>query len=172
MAKIKVQAPDSATAMEEVIRRLGVDALIVSTKSVDGQIEMIATDDNQTTEADQVRTNRRSKSNQFKNFADVLGTKVSEFEQTNAKDQPRIPFDPIAALEKIHTELDGIKGFLSATTLDADHGKDLFDPIINKVKYRIKDHDINIVVNPKKLTIKSPDIKINVKMVEKNNVKN
>jgi flagellar biosynthesis GTPase FlhF len=85
MAKIKVQAPDSATAMEEVIRRLGVDALIVSTKSVDGQIEMIATDDNQTTEADQVRTNRRSKSNQFKNFADVLGMKVSEFEQTERK---------------------------------------------------------------------------------------
>lgn len=56
--------------------------------------------------------------------------------------------------------------------LSAINGKDLFNPIINKVKYRIKDHDINIVVNPKKLTIKSPDIKINVKMVEKNNVKN
>ena len=66
MAKIKVKAPDSATAMEEVIRRLGVDALIVSTKSVDGQIEMIATDDNQTTESDRVRTNRSSKSNQAK----------------------------------------------------------------------------------------------------------
>ena len=56
--------------------------------------------------------------------------------------------------------------------LSAINWKDLFDPIINKVKYRVKDHDINIVVNPKKLTIKSPDIKINVKMVEKNNVKN
>ena len=56
--------------------------------------------------------------------------------------------------------------------MSAINGKDLFDPIINKVKYRVKDHDINIVVNPKKLTIKSPDIKINVKMVEKNNVKN
>jgi hypothetical protein len=56
--------------------------------------------------------------------------------------------------------------------LSAIDGKDLFEPIINKVKYKIKDHDINIVVNPKKLTIKSPDIKINVKMVEKNNVKN
>ena len=51
--------------------------------------------------------------------------------------------------------------------LSAINGKDLFDPIINKVKYRIKNHDINIAVNPKKLTIKSPEIKINVRMVEK-----
>ena len=128
MAKIKVQAPDSATAMEEVIRRLGVDALIVSTKSVDGQIEMIATDDTQTTEAAQVRTTKHLKSNQLKNFADVLGMKVSEFEQTETEDQSRIPFDPNAALEKIHKELESIKSFLSETTLDNGQRKDLFDP--------------------------------------------
>jgi hypothetical protein len=128
MAKIKVKAPDSATAMEEVIRRLGVDALIVSTKSVDGQIEMIATDDNQTTDSDWVRTNGSSKSNEFKNFADVLGMKVSEFEHTDKEDQQRIQFDPNAALEKIHKELDAIKSYLSETTLDNDQRNDLFDP--------------------------------------------
>ena len=127
MAKIKVKAPDSATAMEEVIRRLGVDALIVSTKSVDGQIEMIATDDNQTTDSDWVRQTE-VQNNEFKNFADVLGMKVSEFEHTDKEDQQRIPFDPNAALEKIHKELDAIKSFLSETTLDNDQRNDLFDP--------------------------------------------
>lgn len=56
--------------------------------------------------------------------------------------------------------------------LSAINGKDLFDPIINKIKYKIENHDIDIVASPKKLTVKSPDIKINVKMVEKNNVSN
>ena len=51
--------------------------------------------------------------------------------------------------------------------LSAINGKDLFKPIINKVKYKTKDKDINVSVTPKKLTIQSPDIKINVKMVEK-----
>ena len=45
MVEIKVQASDSATAMEEVEKRLGSDALIVSTTKVDGKIEIIATND-------------------------------------------------------------------------------------------------------------------------------
>ena len=40
MAEITVKALDSATAMEEVVKRLGVDALIVSTRKIDGQIEI------------------------------------------------------------------------------------------------------------------------------------
>ena len=45
MAEIKVKALDSAAAMEEVVKRLGVDALIVSTRKIDGQIEIVATND-------------------------------------------------------------------------------------------------------------------------------
>ena len=45
MAEITVKALDSATAMEEVVKRLGVDALIVSTRKIDGQIEIVATND-------------------------------------------------------------------------------------------------------------------------------
>tara|TARA_R110001606_G_scaffold138619_4_gene276913 strand:- start:4 stop:348 length:345 start_codon:yes stop_codon:yes gene_type:complete len=47
------------------------------------------------------------------------------------------------------------------------NGKDLFDPIINKVKAQIQDKDVNIIVTPTKLIIKSPDINIQVKLVEK-----
>ena len=54
--------------------------------------------------------------------------------------------------------------------LTAVNGKDLFEPIINKVKHKISDKNISISVQPKKLSVQSPDIKINVKVVEKNNV--
>ena len=45
MAEITVRALDSALAMEEVQKKLGDDALIISTKRVDGKIEITATDD-------------------------------------------------------------------------------------------------------------------------------
>lgn len=51
--------------------------------------------------------------------------------------------------------------------LSAVNGKDLFEPIINKVKHKVKDKDISIDVKPTKLSVQSPDIRINVKIVEK-----
>ena len=45
MAEVTVRAIDSALAMEEIQKRLGDEALIISTKRVDGQIEITATDD-------------------------------------------------------------------------------------------------------------------------------
>ena len=45
MAEITVRALDSALAMEEIQKRLGDEALIISTKRVDGKIEITATDD-------------------------------------------------------------------------------------------------------------------------------
>ena len=43
MVEITVKAVDSASAMEEIEKRLGADAMIVSTNRVDGQIEIVAT---------------------------------------------------------------------------------------------------------------------------------
>ena len=45
MPEITVTALDSATAMEEVVKRLGMDALIVSTRRVGSQIEIVATNE-------------------------------------------------------------------------------------------------------------------------------
>ena len=45
MVEITVKAADSASAMEEIEKRLGADAMIVSTNRVDGQIEIVATND-------------------------------------------------------------------------------------------------------------------------------
>ena len=44
MAEITVRALDSALAMEEIQKRLGDEALIISTKRVDGKIEITASD--------------------------------------------------------------------------------------------------------------------------------
>src|SRR3990167_6187737 len=43
MSTIVVRAPDSAQAMEEVLRRLGADAFILSTTQSNGQVEIRAT---------------------------------------------------------------------------------------------------------------------------------
>lgn len=45
MTTITVKASDTTLAMEEVERRLGVDAFIVSTRKVRGQIEMVASNE-------------------------------------------------------------------------------------------------------------------------------
>jgi len=51
--------------------------------------------------------------------------------------------------------------------LTSVNGKDLFDPIINRVKHRVNEKDISLTVRPTKLTVQSPNIKINVQVVEK-----
>jgi len=63
--------------------------------------------------------------------------------------------------EKFYEEYD------ISVELVAVNGKDLFDPIINKVKQKIKDKNIKVSVQPTNLLIRSPEIKINVKIVEK-----
>ncbi len=45
MPVVTVRAEDSAAAMDEVIRRLGPDALILSTRARDGQVEIVASDE-------------------------------------------------------------------------------------------------------------------------------
>ena len=46
MTEITVRAADSSLAMEEIQKKLGDDAYIVSTRKTGGQIEIVATDDN------------------------------------------------------------------------------------------------------------------------------
>ena len=45
MTKIKITARDSSTAMEEVSKKLGTDAFILSTSSTEGGVEIEATND-------------------------------------------------------------------------------------------------------------------------------
>ncbi len=45
MTTIRVSALDTAQAMDEIVSRLGSDAMIIDTIKRNGKIEMIATDD-------------------------------------------------------------------------------------------------------------------------------
>jgi len=52
------------------------------------------------------------------------------------------------------------------------NGKDVFEPIINKVSKKYKDKNIKIEVTPTKLSIRSPDIVVVVKVTGSRYVKN
>ena len=49
MTTITVNAADTAQAMDKIVERLGDDALILETIKRDGRIEMVATDDSDST---------------------------------------------------------------------------------------------------------------------------
>ena len=76
MVEIKVQASDSAAAMEEVEKRLGSDALIISTTKVDGKIEIVATNDDPSNYQKQSEPLILDSEHRVTKFADVLVPKI------------------------------------------------------------------------------------------------
>lgn len=78
MPEITVTALDSATAMEEVVKRLGMDALIVSTRRVGSQIEIVATNEEIVTGNVQSQTKQKSTSTGGTNFSEVLKSKLTD----------------------------------------------------------------------------------------------
>jgi len=78
MVEIKVQASDSAAAMEEVEKRLGSDALIVSTTKVDGKIEIIATNDDPAKYQKLSEPLILDSDYRVSNFSDILGDQVKK----------------------------------------------------------------------------------------------
>ena len=77
MVEITVKAADSASAMEEIEKRLGVDALIVSTNRVDGQIEIVATNDDPSKYQKPHEPLVLDNNYRIKGFSDVLNSKLS-----------------------------------------------------------------------------------------------
>ena len=82
MVEITVKAADSASAMEEIEKRLGADAMIVSTNRVDGQIEIVATNDDPSKYQKTPEPLVLDKNYRIKGFSDVLNSKLS------AEDKP------------------------------------------------------------------------------------
>ena len=78
MVEITVKAADSASAMEEIEKRLGADAMIVSTNRVDGQIEIVATNDDPSRYQKAPEPLVLDKNYRIKGFSDVLSSKLSE----------------------------------------------------------------------------------------------
>ena len=78
MVEITVKAVDSASAMEEVEKRLGADALIVSTNRVDGQIEIVATNDEPSKYQKTLEPLILDRNYRIKGFSDILNSKLSD----------------------------------------------------------------------------------------------
>ena len=76
MVEITVKALDSASAMEEVEKRLGSDALIVSTNKVDGHIEIVATNDEPSDYKERKKTLVLDSSLQVEGFPNILKNKM------------------------------------------------------------------------------------------------
>lgn len=78
MPTVTVLAPDSALAMDEVIRQLGDNAYILATNARDGQVEILAT--NEPTQIQPPRKRVTSVS-----FADVIAEQVAQVATTPAQ---------------------------------------------------------------------------------------
>ena len=77
MVEITVKAADSASAMEEIEKRLGADAMIVSTNRIDGQIEIVATNDDPSKYKKMPEPLVLDQNYKIKGFSDVLNSKLS-----------------------------------------------------------------------------------------------
>lgn len=81
MVEITVRALDSALAMEEVQKRLGDDALIISTTKRDGQIEIVATDETPQRTIENESTLLLGDEYRTNNFNEVLKKKLLSNEE-------------------------------------------------------------------------------------------
>ncbi len=100
MVEIKVQASDSATAMEEVEKRLGSDALIVSTTKVDGKIEIVATNDEPSKYKKTPEPLILDGDYRVTNFSDALADKIEKTRKEELKTSDRLEPGPLD--ESIH----------------------------------------------------------------------
>lgn len=115
MVEIKVQAADSASAMEEVEKRLGSDALIVSTTKVDGKIEITATNDAPLKYQKNSDPLILGSDYRVSNFSDILAPKVQEAE--GKETESNSIFDNLAvnkSIQSIKAELVKLEKLSSA----------------------------------------------------------
>ena len=74
--------------------------------------------------------------------------------------------------EKVYDESDNVEydEYTIVAKLEEVNGKDLVKPIINKINKQFSDINITITATADKLTVKSPDIKVDVVLVRSKNV--
>ena len=93
MPELKFSAADTSLAMEEVQRKLGPDALILSTQRRDGMIEIIATNDPDQVAAASIKASEKLKARKdryllsktelrddHKGFSDILDVETAKYE--------------------------------------------------------------------------------------------
>lgn len=109
MVEITVKALDSASAMEEVEKRLGADALIVSTNKVDGQIQIVATNDEPSNYTAKSKPLVLDANYKVKGFQDILETKIPNNKGILREDPNKVISQEISeSAEKIKNELNNL----------------------------------------------------------------
>ena len=106
MVEITVKAADSATAMEEIEKRLGADAMIVSTNRVDGQIEIVATNDDPSKYKKTPEPLVLDQNYSIKGFSDVLNSKLSAEDKPLKNDNSENDSQIAKTAENIKVEID------------------------------------------------------------------
>ena len=106
MVEITVKAADSASAMEEIEKRLGADAMIVSTNRVDGQIEIVATNDDPSKYQKSPEPLVLDKNYRIQGFSDVLNSKLSDEDKPLKNESNKNNKDITKTAENIKLEID------------------------------------------------------------------
>ena len=97
MVEITVKAADSASAMEEIEKRLGSDALIISTNKVDGKIEIVASNEELSKYQKSQKPLVLDNSYRVRKFSEVLDEKTSTESPSKIKDQQDVNYHEIQA---------------------------------------------------------------------------
>ena len=79
MSTLTVKAMDSATAMDEIVSKLGPDAVILSTTKIDGKVVM---------EASSGARQSQNRSTGEKGFASILSEKMIKSPNNNTDETP------------------------------------------------------------------------------------
>ena len=121
MVEITVKAADSASAMEEIEKRLGSDALIISTNKVDGKIEIVASNDELSKYQKSQKPLVLDNSYRVRKFSEVLDEKTSTESPSKIKDQQDANYHEIqASLETINKEI-----YIFGIALDKDEKEEV-----------------------------------------------
>ncbi|NCX58385.1 MAG: hypothetical protein EBW90_08235 [Rhodobacteraceae bacterium] len=153
MAEIKVKALDSAAAMEEVVKRLGVDALIVSTRKIDGQIEIVATNDDPNASRPEVEIDN----NTTVSFSDILRTKMTD-PPSSAEVEAEKHLSGSEVIQNIQNELVTLNKLFQEPLSDSSKGDTDYAVLrmaglSRKISETIKNFDVNGTISEISKTI-------------------
>jgi len=106
MVEITVKAADSAAAMEEIEKRLGADAMIISTNRVEGQIEIVATNDDPSKYQKTKEPLVLDENYRIKGFSDILNSKLSADDKPLKNEFSDSQNEIVENAENIKSEID------------------------------------------------------------------
>lgn len=120
MAEITVRAIDSALAMEEIQKRLGDDALIVSTSRKDGQIEIVATDEDTSEIKNNVQPLILDNVYRKDSFASVYNEKFTKLTDGSVEIDPKELSSHLSnRIDRIYSELSDFKDLVKSLNFDS-----------------------------------------------------